>query len=227
MNSSLPAGNFGAPRLARPRRIRWWLRTGALLTVIGATRLVRTVRTRWRPVLAATGALLMVVGIVLPSGMTLVPGMLVLLFALLKGAGASDCRDATQLTAAHWTPDGASRVILTTRQTSLPTFQAGRAAAMCSNQADLHLTLTDPKNGPELASNDLQWTCMRLVCIQKARGSSPLSSTGQTPNAILRPFEQSLPGLDCQALKYQSTPLEALSHSDRATLRIASGITRH
>ena len=76
--------------------------TGALLTVIGATRLVRTVRTRWRPVLVVTGALLMVVGIVLPSGMTLVPGMLVLLFALLKGAGASDRRAATQLTAAHW-----------------------------------------------------------------------------------------------------------------------------
>ena len=96
---SVPAGNSGAPRLARPRRIRWWLRTGALLTVIGATRLVRT---RWRPVLVVTGALLMVVGIVLPSGMTLVPGMLVLLFALLKGAGASDCRAVTPLTATHW-----------------------------------------------------------------------------------------------------------------------------
>ena len=99
---SVPVGNFRAPRLARPGRIRWWLRTGALLTVIGATRLVRTVRTRWRPVLAATGALLMVVGIVLPSGMTLVPGILVLLYALLKGDGASDRRAATPLTAAHW-----------------------------------------------------------------------------------------------------------------------------
>jgi hypothetical protein len=99
---SVPAGNFGAPRLARPRRIRWWLRTGALLTIIGATRLLRTVRTRWRPVLATTGALLMVAGIVLPSGMTLVPGILVLLFALLKGDGASDRRAASQMTAAHW-----------------------------------------------------------------------------------------------------------------------------
>ena len=99
---SVPAGNFGAPRLARPRRTRWWRRTGAQRTVIGAMRLVRTVRTHWRPVLAATGALLMIVGIVLPSGMTLVPGMLVLLFALLKGAGPSDCRAVTQLTAAHW-----------------------------------------------------------------------------------------------------------------------------
>ena len=31
----------------------------------------------------------------------------------------------------------------------------------------------------------------RLVCIQKARGSSPLSSTGQRPVAILRPLEES------------------------------------
>jgi hypothetical protein len=99
---SVPADNFGTPRPARLRWIRWWLRTGALLTVIGAIRLVRTVRARWRPVLVVTGTLLMVVGIVLPSGMTLVPGMLVLLFALLKGAGTSDHRAATQLTAAHW-----------------------------------------------------------------------------------------------------------------------------
>jgi hypothetical protein len=31
----------------------------------------------------------------------------------------------------------------------------------------------------------------RLVCIQKARGSSPLSSTGQRPNAILKASKQS------------------------------------
>ena len=31
----------------------------------------------------------------------------------------------------------------------------------------------------------------RLVCIQKARGSSPLSSTGQKPNAILKASKQS------------------------------------
>jgi|HubBroStandDraft_3_1064219.scaffolds.fasta_scaffold182883_2 hypothetical protein len=30
-----------------------------------------------------------------------------------------------------------------------------------------------------------------VVCIQKARGSSPLSSTGQRPNAILKASEQS------------------------------------
>ena len=50
------------------------------------------------------------------------------------------------------------------RPRSGPIFQAGRAAAMCSNQADLHLTLTDPKNGPELPQRP-SMTCMRLVCI--------------------------------------------------------------
>ena len=39
---------------------------------------------------------------------------------------------------------------------------------MCSNQADLHLTLTDPKNGPELPQRP-SMTCMRLVCIETLR----------------------------------------------------------
>ena len=51
-------------------------------------------------------------------------------------------------------------------RTALPIFQVGRAAAMCSNQANLHLTLTDPKNGPELPQRP-SMTCMRLVCIQR------------------------------------------------------------
>jgi hypothetical protein len=42
-----PAGGYGAPQLARGRRIRKCIRTGALLTVIGLMRAARTVRARW------------------------------------------------------------------------------------------------------------------------------------------------------------------------------------
>lgn len=103
--SAGPADRYGGQRftqIARPRRIRWWFRTGALLSVIGARRLARTLRTRWRLMLLVTGMALMVIGVLLPSGMVLTPGTLVLLFALLKGNGACDCRAAAQLTGARW-----------------------------------------------------------------------------------------------------------------------------
>lgn len=99
------AGRCGAPasiRLARPRPIRWWFRTGALLGVIGITRLARGMRARWRSVFLVTGAALLVVGVMLPTGAAFVPGMLVLLLALLKGAEPSHCRAAAQMTGAHW-----------------------------------------------------------------------------------------------------------------------------
>jgi uncharacterized membrane protein len=80
---------LGRPRGARPgraRRIRWWLRTGALLAVIGILRLTRTARTRWEPLSLLAGGLLLVTGLVLPaaSGSFLL-GLLVLIAALLKG----------------------------------------------------------------------------------------------------------------------------------------------
>jgi hypothetical protein len=99
------ADRSGVPaftRLAQPRRIRWWFRTGALLAVIGITRLARGMRARWRSAFFVTGAALLVVGVILPSGAAVVPGLVVLLVALLKGAGPSHCRAAAQMTGVHW-----------------------------------------------------------------------------------------------------------------------------
>ena len=67
--SAGPVGRYGVPgftRIARTRRIRRWIRTGGLLTVIGLIRLASAVRTRWRPLLA--GGVLTVVGLMLRSG---------------------------------------------------------------------------------------------------------------------------------------------------------------
>jgi hypothetical protein len=73
-----------------------------LLAVIGITRLARGMRARWRSVFLVTGAALVVVGVVLPSGAAFVPGLVVLLIALLKGAERSHCRAAAQMTGVHW-----------------------------------------------------------------------------------------------------------------------------
>jgi hypothetical protein len=99
-----PADRYGAlafTRRTRPRPIRWWLRTGALLTVIGITRIARAMRARWRSVFTVTGGLLLVVGFMLSNGGAFVGGLLVLL-ALLRGAERSHCRAAAQMTGAHW-----------------------------------------------------------------------------------------------------------------------------
>lgn len=101
-----PAGHYGAPaftRLARPRPIRWWLRAGALLTVIGITQLARAVRAHWRSVATVTGALLVGIGVLLPGGgIAFLPGLLVLLLGALGGPSRSHCRVADQMTGAHW-----------------------------------------------------------------------------------------------------------------------------
>jgi hypothetical protein len=84
------AGTCGAPRLirrARARRIRRFIRTGALLTVIGLMWLARAVRLRWRPLLA--GAVLTAVGVMLRSGawgVVILPGIWFLGSALLVPA---------------------------------------------------------------------------------------------------------------------------------------------
>jgi hypothetical protein len=73
-----------------------------VLAVVGIMRLARGMRARWRSVFFVTGAALIVVGVVLPSGAAFVPGMLVVLIALLKGAEPSHCRAAAQMTGVHW-----------------------------------------------------------------------------------------------------------------------------
>jgi hypothetical protein len=87
-SSDVP-GRSWAWRPARPRRIRWWLRTGALLAIIGVVRLARITRARWEPVSLSAGTLLMVIGFALPAAfVTFFLGMLVLLVTLLKGVAS-------------------------------------------------------------------------------------------------------------------------------------------
>ncbi len=83
-----PVGRYGVPRftrVARTRRVRRGIRTGALLTVIGLIRLARAVRTYRRPLLA--GGVLTVGALMQHSGagsVVFLPGVLLfLLFALL------------------------------------------------------------------------------------------------------------------------------------------------
>ena len=88
----------GVPRRSRARpprlrRIRWWLRTGALLTVVGVLRLVRTARVRWEPVSLLAGVLIAVTGFVLPAGGgVFMLGVLVVIVTLLKGISAQERR---------------------------------------------------------------------------------------------------------------------------------------
>ncbi len=84
-SSSGRAARYDVQRITRPahpRRIPWWLRTGALLTIIGVMRLARTVRTHVRPAISLAGTAVTITGVSLPSGAVLVSGILVLLLAL-------------------------------------------------------------------------------------------------------------------------------------------------
>jgi hypothetical protein len=65
-------------------------------------RLARAVRTRWRTLFLVTGAVLIVFGVVLASGAVLLPGILLLLFALLHGVGSSGCASADLLAGWPW-----------------------------------------------------------------------------------------------------------------------------
>jgi len=79
---SLLLGNLPTPESksrsagpVRPRRLRRWLRTAVLLSVIGIRRLART---RWQPIFLVTGALVFVIGLMLRNSVAFVSGMLVM-----------------------------------------------------------------------------------------------------------------------------------------------------
>lgn len=87
--SASPDQRYGAlslTRSSRPRRIRWWLHAGIVLSVTGIRRFSRAVRARRRPIFLAIGGLLLVGGMLLPSTIAFVSGMLVL------GLSAPDAR---------------------------------------------------------------------------------------------------------------------------------------
>ena len=85
--SAGPVGRYGVQgftRLARTRRVRRGIRTGALLTVICLIRLAGAVRTYWRPLLA--GGILTVGGFMQRSAagnVVFLPGVLVFLLSAL------------------------------------------------------------------------------------------------------------------------------------------------
>ena len=74
--SASPVGRCEAPPFARTRQVRRWIRTGALLAVVGLMSLARAGRARWRLLLA--GGVLTVVGVVLRGGLV---GMVLLFLA--------------------------------------------------------------------------------------------------------------------------------------------------
>ena len=65
-------------------------------------RFAHAARTRWRAMFLATGAVLTVLGVVLASGAVFIPGILLLLFAVLHGIGSSGCTSADQLAGWPW-----------------------------------------------------------------------------------------------------------------------------
>jgi hypothetical protein len=84
-SSGAPGGSW-AWRPARPQRMRWWLRVGAVLAVIGAVRLARATRARWEPISLSVGIALAVIGFAVPAAFVAFPlGVAVLVIALLRG----------------------------------------------------------------------------------------------------------------------------------------------
>jgi hypothetical protein len=90
--SARSARGCARPRPVRARRIRRWIRVGALLTMLGLMSLAGGVRARWRPVLA--GVVLTVAGVLMragPGSVVMLPGLMFLVIApLLPGRPDAD-----------------------------------------------------------------------------------------------------------------------------------------
>ncbi len=93
-SSTAPAGRYGAPTGTRPgrrtRRSRSWIRTAALFAVIGLVGLARAVRSRRGATLVLAGAGVTAAGSILPSGVVVIFGMLVLLRGVAVVLGVSE-----------------------------------------------------------------------------------------------------------------------------------------
>jgi hypothetical protein len=99
------AGRHGPRRVTRAKPIRRWIRTGALLTVIGLMALARGAWARRWPLLA--GAALTVLGVVLrggPAAIFLLPGLMLLLSAPLMPASSKARAKLERELAAYSTP---------------------------------------------------------------------------------------------------------------------------
>jgi len=105
------AGRSGSPfsGLARTGRIRRWIRTGTLLSVVAVLRLARAARARWRPLLP--GTVLTAAGVALRGGagaMVLLPGLMFLVSAVLipvsPGADAMERSELERQLAGYSTP---------------------------------------------------------------------------------------------------------------------------
>jgi fatty acid desaturase len=66
------------------------------------TRSARAVRAHWRATFLLAGAVLTLLGVLLASGVVFIPGILLLLSALLHGLGSSGCTSADLLAGWPW-----------------------------------------------------------------------------------------------------------------------------
>ncbi len=78
----------------------------APVSVAGTVRLARIMRTRWQAFVVLTGVLLTIAGVALPSGAVLIPGLLIVLFAVFCPATRADSqrRDGKPGRGWPWTP---------------------------------------------------------------------------------------------------------------------------